>query len=157
MKVVDGILYTTDMKYIEIIILINVLIHFIFVRIAYFLLKLKMNNITCVISCFLDGIYVLFYLISPYELEKYKYLCITFISVFPFIHKGPTKCLMLMLVYLMLNFTLGGSAGILFSIMNHFSSVIICLGILLFLVCIYAVYKKYHFDPSELEYEVLVL
>lgn len=144
------------MKYIEIIILVNVLIHFILIKISFFLLKLKMNNIASIISCFLDGGYVLLYLIYPYELEKYKYLCIIFISIFPFIHKGPTKCLMLMLIYLMLNFTLGGSAGILFSIMNHFSSVLICLGILLILVCIYAIYKRYHFSPSELEYEVLI-
>lgn len=144
------------MKYIELIVLINIVIHLCFIHVAYYLLHIKTNRIATSISCLMDGIYVVFYLLYPYELEPFRYFCILVISTTPFITKGPTKCLMLCLVYLMLNFTLGGSAGVLYKIMNHFSSVMIALGVILVLVSVYALYKKYHFRPDMLEYEVVI-
>ena len=144
------------MKYIEIIVLTNVLIHFILIKITFILMRAKMNYYTTIISCFLDGIYILFYLYFPYELEVYRYLVIVILSLIPFIHKGITKCLMLMLVYWMLNFCLGGSSGILFSIINHYVVVFIALGVLIIIGIIYSIYKKYHFNPNELEYDVLI-
>lgn len=144
------------MKYIELIVLINLVIHLCFIHVAYYLLRIKVNRIAIGISCLMDGIYMVLYLIYPYELEPYRYFCILMISIMPFITKGPTKCLMLCLIYLMLNFTLGGSAGIIFHIMNHFTAVLLCLGLILFLVAIYALYKKFHFRMDVLEYEILI-
>ncbi len=148
--------YTCIMKYIELIVLINLVIHCSFIFVAYYLLRMKCNRITIFISCLLDMGYVLLYLFYPYSLEPYRYVCILVISIVPFITKGVVRCLMLCLVYLMLNFTLGGSAGILFHIMNHFGSVLLSLGIILFLTGIYLLYKKFHFRPDVLEYEILI-
>ena len=152
----NAFLYTETMKYIELIVLLNLAIHLSLVHTAYFLLHMKGNRIATGISCVLDTIYILLYLFYPYELEDYRYLFIVVIAAVPFVIKGITKCLMLCLVYLMLNFTLGGSAGILFHIMNHFSSVIISLVVLLVLVSIYGLYKKFHFHPEALEYDILI-
>ncbi len=134
----------------------NIIIHLCFVKIAYFLLRLKSNNIVVFISCVLDGIYILLYIFVPYKIENIRYILIFIISLFPFINKHITKALMLCLIYLMLNFTLGGSAGILFKMINHFIVVIISLISIMILFCIYAIYKKYHFRPDVLEYEVMI-
>lgn len=144
------------MKYIEIIVLTNMLIHFVLLKATFILGKAKMNYYTSIISCFFDGIYILFYLYFPYELESYRYLVIIILSVIPFIHKGITRCLILLLIYWMLNFTLGGSAGVLFNIMNNYYVVFICLGVLFILSIIFSIYKKYHFNINELEYEILI-
>lgn len=119
-------------------------------------MKTKINYYTTIISCFFDGIYILFYLYFPYELEVYRYLVIVLLSIIPFIHKGLRKCLMLLLVYWMLNFCLGGSSEVLFNIMNHYCVVFICLGVVILIGIIYAIYKKYHFNPEELEYDILI-
>lgn len=134
----------------------NILIHLCFVKIAYYLLRIKPNNIAISISCLLDGVYIILYIFVPYKIESIRYFLIMIISLAPFISKGPTKALFLCLIYLMLNFTLGGSAGILYKIMNHFSVVLICLGGILFLFACYTIYKKYHFRPDVLEYEVMI-
>ena len=149
-------LYTNAMKYIELLVITNILIHVCFVRIAYYLLRIKPNTIAISISCLLDGVYLLLYIFIPYQIEPYRYLLIMMISLSPFITKRPTKALFLCLIYLMLNFTLGGSAGILYKMMNHFSVVLICLGCILVLFACYAIYKKFHFRPDVLEYEVMI-
>ncbi len=134
----------------------NVVIHYCFVRIAYYLLHIKPNHIAIGISCLLDGIYILLYIFLPYQIESFRYVLILIISMTPFITKRPTKALFLCLIYLMLNFTLGGSAGILFKMMNHFIVVLICLGLILVLFAGYAIFKKYHIRPDILEYEVMI-
>lgn len=144
------------MKYIEIIVLTNMLIHFVLIKTTFILLKTKMNYYTTIISCFLDGIYILFYLYFPYELEVYRYLVITFLSIMPFIHKGIVKGLVLMLVYWMLNFTLGGSSGVLYNVMNHYTVVFICLAVIIIFCIVYSLIKKFHFDPFDLEYDILI-
>lgn len=148
--------YTSDMKYIELIVILNVVIHLCFVRIAYYLLRIKPNLIAIHISGLFDGIYILLYIFIPYQIEAYRYICIIIVSLTPFITKGPTKALFLCLIYLMLNFTLGGSAGILYRMINHFSVVLICLGGILVLFSCYAIYKRFHFRPDILEYEVMI-
>lgn len=144
------------MKYIELLVITNVLIHLCFVRIAYYLLRIKANKIAIGISCLLDMVYVLLYIYIPYQIESYRYLLILIISIMPFITKRPTKALFLCLIYLMLNFTLGGSAGILNKMINHFAVVFICLALILFLFSLYAIYKKYHIKPDSLEYEIII-
>lgn len=144
------------MKYIELIVILNIFIHVCFVKIAYYLLRIKPNNKAIGISCLLDGVYIILYVFVPYKIENYRYIFILIISIIPFITKGPTKALFLCLIYLMLNFTLGGSAGLLYNMINHFSVVLICLGGILFLFACYAIYKKYHFRPDVLEYEVMI-
>lgn len=144
------------MKYIELLVIINVVIHLCFVKIAYYLLRIKPNKIAIGISCLLDGVYMLLYIFIPYQIEPYRYFMILIISIVPFITKRPSKALFLCLIYLMLNFTLGGSAGILYKMMNHFSVVLICLGGILFLFACYAIFKRYHFRPDVLEYEVMI-
>lgn len=144
------------MKYIELLVVTNILIHFCFVKIAYYLLHVKPNYIAIGISLLLDGIYMLLYIFIPYQIENYRYLFIMIISIVPFITKRPSKALFLCLIYLMLNFTLGGSAGILYKMINHFSVVLICLSGILILFSCYAIYKKFHFRPDILEYEVMI-
>lgn len=99
---------------------------------------------------------MLMYIYMPYKLEPYRYIFIFIISITPFITKGVTKALMGSLVYLMLNFTLGGSAEILYNILNNFYSVLISLFIMLLLLSIFAVYKKINISPKSLEYEISI-
>lgn len=144
------------MKYIELLVLINMIIHLCFVKMAYYLLRIKPNYYAISISCLLDGIYIALYIYFPYQIENLKYLIILLISLCSFVTKGPTRALLLCVVYLMLNFTLGGSAGILYNLINHFIVVVACLGGILFFFSLYAIYKKYHFRPDLLEYDVII-
>ncbi len=144
------------MRYIEIIILINLLIHLCFIQVANYIFKQKKNRWMILLSCILDIIYILLYVYYPYELEPYKYIAIFMISITPFLTKGIYKALLLSLVYLMLNFTLGGSAEILYSVVSNVFSVIISLaGIILFL-SIFAIYKRVHMNHSSLTYEIYI-
>ena len=83
------------MKYIELLVVLNIGIHLCFVRIAYYLLRIKPNRIAISISCLLDGIYILLYIFIPYQIEAYRYLIMMVISLCPFITKRPTKALFL--------------------------------------------------------------
>lgn len=144
------------MRYIEIIILVNLTIHICFIIVANFILKQKKNIIMISISCILDIIYIFMYIYIPYELDSYKYILVFIISFIPFITKGIIKALMSSLIYLMLNFTLGGSAEILYNTLNNFYSVIISLILILFIFSIIAVYKKTHISVNNLVYEIVV-
>lgn len=60
------------------------------------------------------------------------------------------------IVYLMLNFTLGGSAEILYRIVNNFHSVIISLVLMVLLIGIFAIYKKINISHKSLIYELII-
>ncbi len=108
------------------------------------------------LSCIFDIIYMLLYIYYPYQLEAYKYLAILIISITPFVTKGLQKSLLLALVYFMLNFTLGGSAEILFSIVSNFLAVILSLAVILFLLSLFALYKRIHISHSSLTYNIYI-
>lgn len=137
------------MRYIEIIIFINLLIHLSFIFVTCYIFKQKKNRLMIFLSSFLDIIYILFYIYFPYKLEPYRYLFILIISILPFLGKGLLVALMESLVYLLLNFTLGGSSKILYSVINNFLVVFISLAIIYFIFLICAIYKKNHnYNPS---------
>lgn len=144
------------MRYIEIIIILNLAIHLSFITIANYVFKQKKNRIAIFLSCILDIVYVLLYIYYPYQLERVKYLAILAISVTPFITKGIYKCLLLSLVYLMLNFTLGGSAEILYSVVTNFLAVVISLVVVMILFSVVALYKRIHIHHSSLTYEIYI-
>lgn len=144
------------MRYIEIILLINLAIHLSFIAVANYIFKQKKNMMMILLSCIFDIIYVLLYIYIPYQLEAYKYLAIFVISVTPFITKGLYKALLLSLVYFLLNFTLGGSAELLYSIINNFWSVVLSLSGVLIILSVFAVYKRVHISHESLTYDVYI-
>lgn len=144
------------MRYIEIILCINLAIHLIFVGIANYIMRQKKNNILIFLSCIMDAIYTWFYIYMPYELEPYKYLCIFVISITPFLRKGLSKALLLSLVYLMLNFTLGGSAEVLYAVLTNFLVVLCSILIIGAIFIVYAMYRKYHVVSSSFTYDVYI-
>lgn len=144
------------MRYIEIIALVNLFIHVCFIVISNYLFKSKNKKISILISCILDVIYVSLYLLVPYELEKFKYIVIFIISITPFITNGFTKALLQALIYMMLNFCLGGTAEVLYNIINNFYSVLIAIFLIIILFSIYALYKRIHFNHKSLLYEIYI-
>lgn len=144
------------MRYIEIIILINLVIHISFIGIANYVFKQKKNRIMIFLSCVLDIIYTLMYIYFPYELEAYKYIFIYVISIVPFLMKGIYKSILSSFIYLLLNFTLGGSAEILYLTLNNYWAVIISLIIMLLVVSIVCIYKRIHFNLSKLNYSIYI-
>ncbi|MBE6137790.1 MAG: hypothetical protein E7176_05285 [Erysipelotrichaceae bacterium] len=144
------------MRYLEIIILINLAIHLSFIMVANYIFKQKKNRLMIFLSCILDIIYILMYVYIPYILEPYRFVFIFIISILPFVTKGLIKALMLLLVYLLLNFTLGGSAGILYKIINNFYVVLISLFIILLIISICSLYKKTHSYNSSFIYPVFI-
>ena len=109
------------------------------------------------ISSIIDIIYTTLYLLIPYQLEDYKYVFIILISIIPFLKKGITKALLSSLVYLMLNFTLGGISEQIYLIINNFWAVFIALLSMMILFLFIKIYKKIHFKHNELLYSIEII
>lgn len=150
-------MYTSTMRYIEIIIVINLAIHLLFIKIVNYLLSQKNNKILIFISSIIDIFYVLFYLLFPYEIEAYKYLFIILISIIPFLRKELIKTLLSMLIYFMLNFMLGGTSELIYNIVANFHSVFISLLVVYIAFVIYAIYKKFNVCFHKLTYDVRII
>ena len=144
------------MKYIEIIVLINLVIHLCFVKFSNYILRNKRNIWLIGLSMILDSLYVVSYIYFPYHIEKYRYLIIWIISVVPFISKGVNKTLSLSLVYLMFNFTLGGISEIVYQLVTNFWAVIISLILFCFIFSLYSIYKRFHSYNEKLVYDVIL-
>ncbi len=144
------------MRYIEIIILLNLVIHLCFIGVANYIFKQKKNKYWILLSCILDIFYVVMYVYFPYVLEPYKYLAICWISITPFIKKEFHRTLLMAFVYFLLNFTLGGSAEILYSIISNFLAVCISLAVIMLLLSVFALYKKVHINHTSLMYDIYI-
>lgn len=142
------------MKYIEIIILINLIIHISIVRLCLYILRQKPSYIFIFLSVVADIVYVILYLLMPYEVEAYKYVFIFLISALPFLNKEISKTLTLSSIYLMLNFMLGGMSEQLYLIINNFFAVI--LGLFLIYLVIFIVFYSKKFKNKSLYYEILI-
>lgn len=144
------------MKYIEIIIGLNVLIHWSLVVVVCYLFRCKVRRIFTLISVVIDVFYIFGYLFYPYDLESFKYILIFIISYLPFMSKRLSDSLFKMLIYLMFNFTLGGTSKIIFLIINNFIGVIISLFLILLIVSIFVIYRRLYVNVKCLEYDVLI-
>ncbi|MGM9969398.1 MAG: sigma-E processing peptidase SpoIIGA [Anaeroplasma sp.] len=144
------------MKYIEIIVLINLVIHILIVKICNYLFNQKAFLIGNIISCSLDIIYVTLYLLIPEKIEYFKYLFIIVISFLPFINKGIFKALLSTLIYLLLNFCLGGISEFVYQIVNNFLSVVISLSLIIVIMIILMFYKRFNFNNSSLIYKIVI-
>lgn len=149
-------IYTYLMRYIEIIIALNLAVHILFIRIANYLLKQKNNKLLILFSSVIDIIYTLLYLLFPYELEVYKYIFILLISILPFIGKGLIKALLSMIIYFMLNFMLGGTSELIYNIISNFYAVLISLLIINVAFIIYAIYKRLNISLNNLNYDIII-
>ena len=144
------------MKYIELIVLLNILIHLSFIKLSNFIMNRKNNWVLILISILIDGTYITLYLLIPEEVDAYKYLIILFLSIVPFISKRITITLFSSIIYLMFNFILGGFTGIIIKIVNHYLIVLGCLLMINILFSIYAIYRKYHIRNNNLIYKILI-
>jgi hypothetical protein len=144
------------MNYIEIIVFINVIIHYGLSVITGYISSIKLNKILLMVSIILDIIFVLLYIYIPYEFEAYKYIFILLIAIIPSINKGSIRCLFYTLVYLMLNFTLGGITDIIYNYINNFSSIIFALIFIIMITLFVYVYKKQKLNYDSLIYDVIL-
>ena len=144
------------MRYIEIIVLLNVLIHLILVIASSYVSEIKGSKLFILLSVILDAIYIILYVYIPYELEKYKYLMIIIISILPFISRQFTKTLVGMLIYLLLNLCFGGLANVLYTIIN--SPYVVIGGIILvyLVVIITTLIIRKSKKNKELFYDILL-
>lgn len=144
------------MKYIEIIVLLNVLIHLILVIVSAYISEIKLLKWLVLLSMIIDCLYVIGYVYIPYELEAYKYLLIFMISFVPFVNRQFIKTVVGMLIYLLLNFCFGGLAGFLYGIINK--TYVVIGGILLLLIVIILCSKlsKREHKNKELFYEIII-
>lgn len=145
------------MKYIEVIVLINILIHISFIRLSNFVMRRKNNWITIVLSCLLDGIYVVLYLLMPEHVEFLKYLMILILSILPFIGRSLTTTLFNTIIYLMFNFILGGFSGLMIKIINHSLVVIICLIVINLAFGFYSIYRRFHINDKKNLYDIIII
>lgn len=144
------------MRYIEIIIALNLAVHILFIRMTNYLLKQKNNRPLIMFSSMIDIIYTILYLLLPYELEAYKYVFIFIISLLPFIGKGLIKALLSMIIYFMLNFMLGGTSELIYNIISNFYSVLISLLAINVMFVIYAIYRKVNINLNDLYYDIII-
>lgn len=144
------------MNYIEIIVLINVIIHYGLTVITGYISSIKINQILLFVSVILDIIFVLLYLYIPYQFEPYKYIFILLIAIIPSINKGSIRCLFYTLIYLMLNFTLGGITDIIYSYINNFSAIILALIFIVVITLFVYVYKKQKLNYDKFIYDVIL-
>ncbi|MCI5582941.1 MAG: sigma-E processing peptidase SpoIIGA [Anaeroplasma sp.] len=145
------------MNYIEIILLIDLAIHIILVIITNYIFKRKTRYFLLAISCIINLLYMLAYILIPYLIESYKYLLILLISIIPFVSKNIILCLYQLILYLFLNFTLGGFSQILYQTINNFYSVCISVGVFYFVFILLALYKKTHYTSNKLLYDILII
>ena len=144
------------MKYIEVIVLINILIHFSFIRMSNFIMRRKNRWLPIILSILLDVVYVILYLLIPEKVESLKYIVILVLSILPFISKSLTTTLFNTIIYLMFNFILGGFSEIMMNIVNHYLLVLLCLVVINILFTLFAVYKKIHIKERKHLYDILV-
>lgn len=144
------------MKYIELIVLLNILIHVSFIKLSNFIMKRKNNWILILLTSIVDGIYIVMYLLIPEEVESIKYLVIMFLAIIPFVNKRLSNTLFSSVIYLMFNFILGGFSGIVYNIVNHYIVVIFCLFTIYLVFASYALYKRYFIKEKRLLYEILI-
>ena len=149
-------MYTLIMRYIELIVLLNILIHFTFVRLTNFIMNKKNKYLLIIISILLDAIYVCLYLLLPERINSYKYIIVLALAIIPFLGNRITITLCLTLIYLMLNFILGGTSGIMIKIINHYIIVVVCLLVINLLVVIYIFIKNRNFSNRKLIFEVQI-
>ncbi len=143
------------MEYIEVIVLINVLIHLVFIRLTSYVMGIKLNTYKIILSAILDIIYVVLYLLRPYHLEKFKYFFIFLISYIPFsfINKNSLTCFF---IYLVFNMSIGGINEVLYTILNYrIIAILISIIIMVIISLIYA-YKKIYFNHKYLNYELKI-
>lgn len=144
------------MNYIEIIVLINVVIHYGLSRVSGYILGVKINKFLLFSSVILDCLYVVLYVLLPYEFEPYKYILIFLIAILPCLNKGIIRCLFYALIYLMLNFTLGGITEIVYKTISNFISVVISLFIILLICILILLYKRNKVNYDRLMYDIII-
>ncbi len=145
------------MKYIEEIVFVNLLIHIIFIYITIYLFKQRINLILFFISIIVDAIYIVLYLLIPYELEPFKYLFIFAISIIPYINKGIIKALLESTIYWMLNITLGGTAGIIYRLNNNPYMLYPVILLVFSIFNVYFAYKRIHYRNTHFEYKIRII
>lgn len=144
------------MNYIEIIIVINLVIHNLFIVIANYVLASKKSIFWIIVSNVIDVIYLLLYMLYPYEFESFQYLFILLISIIPFIRRGIRVSLLSCIIYLALNFMLGGTSKIIYYVLEGFYAVIISIISITICFVIVAVYKKINIKVNKLNYEIII-
>lgn len=144
------------MNYIEIIILINLLIHNLFIAITNYILSSKNRIFPILLSNFVDIVYIILYIYFPYKFDNYQYVFVLIISIIPFIKKRLYITLLGSIIYLLLNFTLGGTSKIIYYILESFYSVILALITIYISFLIIAIYKKIKFNIKNLNYDIII-
>lgn len=145
------------MKYIEEIILVNLLIHIIFIFITSYLFSQKINIFLLIISALLDIVYLIMYLLIPYALEPYRYLFILIISILPFINRGIAKAILEAIIYWMLNITLGGTSGIIYKLNTNPYLVYLAITLIFGIFNVYFAYKRLHYRNTHFEYQIRII
>ena len=143
------------MEYIEVIVLINTFIHLIFIRLTSYVMGIKPSTYKIILSIIIDGIYVILYILKPYQLEKYKYFFIFIISYLPFtfVNKNSFTCF---LVYLVFNMSIGGINEILYTILCYRLLAIALSIIIMVIISLIYAYKKIYFNHKYLNYEIKI-
>ena len=145
------------MKYIEVIVLINILIHISFIRLSNFIMRRKNKILPIIISVLLDGVYVTLYLLIPEKIESFKYIFILVLSILPFISKNLSTSLFNTLIYLMLNFILGGLSEIIINIIKFPWVILICLIGINLLFVLYDLYKRINIKDYSTLFDIMII
>ena len=132
----------------------NLAIHIIIIKLSLYILRQKPKYAWIVLSSIIDIIYVILFLLLPYQIEEYKYLFVLLISITPFIGKEISKTLTLSCSYLMINFMLGGISEQLYLIVNSFYCVLIAIIIIYIFIFIIFISKK--FKNNSLYYQIRI-
>lgn len=144
------------MKYIELIVALNILIHINFIKLSNFIMNRKNNWILISISSLIDGLYVTCYLLIPQKVDSFRYLIILILSILPFVNRRTTVTLFSCIIYLMFNFILGGFTGIIINIINYYFIVLVGLIFINLIFCLYAVFRRNNVNNKSLIYKIII-
>lgn len=144
------------MNFIEILILVNVYIHFELCVISGYVASVKISKKLLFLSILLDVFFVILNAYFPYQFEPYKYIFIVLISIIPSVNKGGYRCLFFSLIYLMLNFTLGGITDLIYNVINNIWALFISLFLIGVTITFIIIYKRQKVNYDKLFYEVSI-
>ncbi len=145
------------MEYIEQIIFFNVVIHLVFIFTSNLLVGVKGHKFLIIISILIDAVYVVLYLLIPYKLEKYTYLFVIFISSIPFIRKNIKEMMLLVFIYYIQNFCLGGISEIIYvSNFFNFNQLLLLLFLIIVFVLIYKNKYCFNIHMAKNKFEILI-
>ncbi|MGM9972006.1 MAG: sigma-E processing peptidase SpoIIGA [Anaeroplasmataceae bacterium] len=144
--------------YIEIIVLINIIIHIITSYSVAFIINTKIKKLNIAISTILDSIYMVIYVLFPEYTLYIKYLFGSVLAIITFSGAGIKAIIRSVILYNAINFLAGGKAFLLYEIGYLNNVTLISIFVVLFIgIYFYKMQYKVTINIDQLFYKLEII